>query len=76
MIWPLSWVVTFGTLPGVIIGARVRIEYLSNPNNFKFFVGFVSLYIRWRLLTDAVKSSGQVSMPLIFLKILIRLIVG
>ena len=28
MVWPLTWVVIIGTLPGVLIGAWVRIEYL------------------------------------------------
>jgi uncharacterized membrane protein YfcA len=60
MLWPLTWAVIIGTLPGVFIGAWVRIEYLPNPKNFKFFVGFVLLYIGWRLLLDVVKKkNGQ-----------------
>jgi len=59
MLWPLTWAVVIGTLPGVFIGAWVRIEYLPNPKNFKFFVGFVLLYIGWRLLLDVVRSKNK-----------------
>ncbi len=38
MLWPLTWVVIVGTLPGVIIGAWVRLAYLPDPKNFKCFV--------------------------------------
>ncbi|MGB2689904.1 MAG: sulfite exporter TauE/SafE family protein [Desulfobacterales bacterium] len=59
MLWPLTWAVIIGTLPGVFIGAWVRIEYLPDPKNFKIFVSFVLLYIGWRLLMDAVKSKNK-----------------
>lgn len=54
MLWPLTTAVIIGTLPGVFIGAWVRIEYLPDPKNFKFFAGFVLLYIGWRLFKDIV----------------------
>jgi len=59
MLWPLTWAVIIGTLPGVFIGAWVRIVYLPNPKNFKIFVGFVLLYIGWRLLQDVVKRNNK-----------------
>jgi uncharacterized membrane protein YfcA len=52
MVWPLTWAVIIGTLPGVFVGAWIRIVYLPNPDSFKLFVGFVLLYIGWRLLLD------------------------
>ena len=52
MVWPLTWVVIIGTLPGVLIGAILRIKYLPNPVNFKMFAGLVLLYIGGRLLKD------------------------
>lgn len=55
MVWPLTWVVIIGTLPGVLIGAWVRLEYLPDPQNFKFFVGLVLLYIGTKLFWDSVK---------------------
>jgi hypothetical protein len=52
MAWPLAWVIITGTLPGVFIGAIIRIRYLPDPTNFKLFVGCVLLYIALRLLYD------------------------
>ncbi|MCK5724455.1 MAG: sulfite exporter TauE/SafE family protein, partial [Gammaproteobacteria bacterium] len=52
MAWPLAWVIIVGTLPGVFIGAVLRIKYLPDPKNFKLFVGCVLLYIAIRLLYD------------------------
>ncbi|MFZ0929982.1 MAG: sulfite exporter TauE/SafE family protein [Syntrophobacteraceae bacterium] len=54
MVWPLTWVVIIGTLPGVFIGAWVRVVYLPDPNNFKFFVGLVLLYVGVRLALDTI----------------------
>ena len=56
MLWPLTWAVIAGTLPGVFIGAWVRIEYLPDPENFKFFAGFFLLFIGIRLLLDIIKN--------------------
>ncbi|MFH2218973.1 MAG: sulfite exporter TauE/SafE family protein [Pseudomonadota bacterium] len=56
MLWPLTLAVIVGTLPGVFIGAWVRIEYLPDPVHFKFFAGCVLLYIGWRLLIDVYKG--------------------
>ncbi|MGQ9920549.1 MAG: sulfite exporter TauE/SafE family protein [Desulfobacca sp.] len=52
MAWPLTWVVIVGTLPGVFIGAWLRITYLPDPRAFKLFAGFVLFYIGVRLLYD------------------------
>lgn len=61
MVWPLAWTVIIGTLPGVFIGAWVRIEYLPNPKNFKFFAGLVLCYIGIRLLKDILKNNKRSS---------------
>ncbi|OGQ98078.1 MAG: hypothetical protein A2521_07165 [Deltaproteobacteria bacterium RIFOXYD12_FULL_57_12] len=58
MVWPLTWAVIIGTLPGVLIGAIVRIRYLPDPRNFKFFAGLVLLYIGSRLLKDLLKKKS------------------
>jgi len=66
MLWPLAKTITIGTLPGVFIGAWIRIEYLPDPKNFKMFAGFVLLYIGWKLLKDILtknekkEKSGQI----------------
>jgi uncharacterized membrane protein YfcA len=52
MVWPLTWIVIAGTLPGVLLGAIVRINYLSNPTAFKVFAGIVLLYIGFRILRE------------------------
>lgn len=56
MVWPLTWAVIIGTLPGVFIGAWLRIEYLPDPKSFRFFAGVVLLYIGIRLLLDIVRA--------------------
>ncbi len=52
MAWPLTWAVVIGTLPGVFVGAWVRIKYLPDPKSFKLFVGLVLLYLGYRLLSE------------------------
>lgn len=59
MLWPLTWAVIIGTLPGVFIGAWIRIKYLPDPKNFKLFVGLVLCYIGFRLLMDVIKNKGR-----------------
>lgn len=58
MVWPLTWIVIIGTLPGVLIGAFIRIKYLPDPRNFKMFVALVLLYIGCRLLNDILAKKG------------------
>lgn len=58
MVWPLTWVVIIGTLPGVLIGAIVRVAYLPNPKNFKLFAACVLLYIGVRMIRDLLKKSN------------------
>ena len=58
MVWPLTWAVVIGTLPGVFIGAWLRIVYLPDPRHFKLFAGLVLLYLGVRLLRDAWKKRG------------------
>lgn len=52
MVWPLTWVVIVGTLPGVLIGAVLRVRYLPDPARFKLFAAGVLLYIGARLVKD------------------------
>jgi uncharacterized membrane protein YfcA len=59
MAWPLAWVIIIGTLPGIFIGAIVRILYLPDPKNFKFFAGCVLLYIGLRLVHSMLKKNDQ-----------------
>jgi len=52
MVWPLAWIVVAGTLPGVFVGAFIRLRYLPDPGPFKAFAGCVLLYIAVRLLRE------------------------
>ncbi len=63
MVWPLTWIVIIGTLPGVLVGAFVRINYLPDPKNFKLFVGLVLLYIGGRLLKDLLFTKKKTDSP-------------
>ncbi len=55
MVWPLTWVIILGTLPGVFIGAIARVHYLADPGDFKLFVGLVLLYLGGRLVGDLLR---------------------
>jgi uncharacterized membrane protein YfcA len=57
MVWPLTLVVIAGTLPGVFIGAVVRVAYLPNPRHFKLFVAGVLLYIGLKMALDLLKKN-------------------
>lgn len=60
MVWPLTWIVIIGTLPGVLIGAYVRVIYLPNPKNFKLFAAGVLLYIGVKMVRDLLsKNKGN-----------------
>jgi uncharacterized membrane protein YfcA len=58
MLWPLAWTVTAATLPGVLVGAWLRIAYLPDPTHFKIFAGLVLLYIGSRLFLDVVRGNA------------------
>ncbi|WP_211334933.1 sulfite exporter TauE/SafE family protein [Desulfosoma caldarium] len=58
MVWPLTWAVVAGTLPGVFIGAIVRVSYLPNPKHFKLFAAAVLLYIGLRMVQDLHKNKA------------------
>jgi len=57
MVWPLVWAIIIGTLPGVFIGAIIRIRYLPDPVSFKLFAGLVLLYIGIRLCRDILRRT-------------------
>lgn len=60
MVWPLTWAVVLGTLPGVFIGALIRLKYLPDAKDFKLFAALVLFYIGSRLINDLLrKSSGE-----------------
>ena len=58
MVWPLALTVAVGTLPGVMLGALIRIVYLPDPHTFKLFAGLVLAYIGMKLLLDLRKGNS------------------
>lgn len=58
MVWPLVWVVVAGTLPGVFIGAIVRVAYLPDPGNFKLFAACVLLGIGIKMVRELLQTRG------------------
>lgn len=61
MVWPLTWVVVAGTLPGVFIGAFVRVNYLPDPEHFKLFAATVLFYIGFKMVLDLLKKNRDTS---------------
>ncbi len=57
MVWPLTWVVIVGTLPGVFIGAVIRVACLPNPRHFKLFAAAVLMYIGLKLVWDLLTAT-------------------
>ncbi len=57
LVWPLVWIVVLGTLPGVFIGAIVRVLYLPDAKSFKLFAALVLLYIGAKMLFDMHKKT-------------------
>ncbi|MDR2488612.1 MAG: sulfite exporter TauE/SafE family protein [Desulfovibrio sp.] len=56
MVWPLALTVAAGTLPGVFIGAFVRVLWLPDPRTFKLFAAGVLFYIGGRLIKDLLQK--------------------
>lgn len=52
MVWPLTYATAIGTLPGVFLGAIIRVKYLPDPKSFKLFAACVLGYIGLRLARD------------------------
>lgn len=61
MLWPLVWVMTAGSLPGLLLGVIIRVKYLPDPANFKLFAGLVLLYLGVKLLRDILKKNNRQS---------------
>jgi uncharacterized protein len=59
MNWPVTWVVILGTLPGIFVGALIRVNWMLDPKSFKLFVGSVLLYIGLRLLYEQTPSAKR-----------------
>ncbi|WP_136798820.1 MULTISPECIES: sulfite exporter TauE/SafE family protein [Desulfosediminicola] len=59
MVWPLTWIIILGTLPGVFIGAVVRVLYLPDPRYFKLFAACVLIYIGIRMVKSLMQMRRE-----------------
>jgi hypothetical protein len=55
MVWPLCLMVIAGSVPGAVIGALIRVNWLRDPGHFKVFVALVLVYIGGRMIRDLVR---------------------
>lgn len=58
---PLAMFIAAGTLPGVFIGAFMRLTLLSNITYFLYFVSFVLFYLGGRMLFNKKASQNKTS---------------
>ena len=56
MVWSLTWITIMGTVPGLFVGAIIRIKYLPDPCAFKLFAAGVLAYIGVRLFLDLLRA--------------------
>jgi len=59
MVWPLTWILVAGTLPGVLLGAVIRVRWLPDPAAFKLFAAVVMAYIGARMVRDLLRSGAD-----------------
>lgn len=63
MVWPLTWTVIIGTLPGVLAGTVIRTHYLLDPTFFKRFIALVLIYIGGKLLCTLLPQKKKSRAP-------------
>ena len=56
--WPLARIIVLGSLPGVFVGALLRVTVFADPRAFRFFVGLVLIYLGLRLLLETFGSAS------------------
>ena len=61
MVWPITWAVVLGTLPGVIGGVFIRILLFPDPRHFKLFVAIVLAYVGYRLVAQVLRGGTEKS---------------
>lgn len=63
VLWPLVAVIVGGAVPGVWLGAWLRVRHLSDPARFKLFLAAVLLFLGVRLLLDVARRRDAGSPP-------------
>lgn len=59
MLWSMAWVTGLGTVPGLVIGAVIRLKYLPDPRAFKLFAGLVLLSLGLKLVFDLISRRNS-----------------
>ncbi|MFC1520935.1 sulfite exporter TauE/SafE family protein [Elusimicrobiota bacterium] len=59
MAWPLAWITLIGTLPGVFLGAFIRVKYMPDASTFKVFMGLVLLFLGGQLLYNVINRDKE-----------------
>lgn len=57
MEWHLAWATGIGTIPGLVLGAYIRLQYLPDPRPFKLFAGFVLLLLAAKLIFEIARRT-------------------
>ena len=52
MAWPIVLTTLSGTLPGIFLGAYIRVKYMPDARSAKLFVGIVLLWLGYRVLSE------------------------
>ncbi len=63
MLWPLTWTLSAGMVPGVIVGAFIRVRYLPDKRAMKLFAGIVLLSLSVRLVRDTIRRKRAEFVP-------------
>ncbi len=56
MVWPLAWAIVGGTLPGVLVGALIRVTLLPDKRSFLPFAAAVLAFIGLRVVLDIARK--------------------
>lgn len=54
--WPLAVTITCGALPGIFLGAVIRVTCLPDPSKFKLFAGAFLLFIGMRMIHQIIRE--------------------
>lgn len=57
--WPIALIMILATFPGVYVGVILRVNFLLDPELFKFFVGLVLFYLGLRVGFSVFRPSGK-----------------
>lgn len=50
LLWPLALLIASGSIPGIAVGAWVRVHLVAQPESFRVFVSFVILLVAGKIL--------------------------